>query len=175
MFQLTILLTRDDFIPWLENRGIVAELTELIPKNYQESTVLDTLSNFAGVNLSVLQLKELIADLLLAEKLEWAAISGDSLPAGITRPVAPTGLGINAENVWANAPGATYIFRFYVNGIHKLTLQDYYITSLASIGATSGDEVAIAVVAHENVLEGETVITPAGTVGWWAKGTVPWG
>ena len=170
---MTILLTRDDLTTWLENMGVVAELEKWIPKNFQESTILDILSDFAGVDLSILQLKELIADLLLAEKLEWAAISGDSLPAGITRPAAPTGMGINAENVWANAPGATYIFRFYVNGILKTTLQSYYITSLASIGATSGDEVAIAVVAHEDVLEGEEVITPAGTVGWWAKGTVP--
>jgi hypothetical protein len=59
-----------------------------------------------------------------------------------------------------------------VNGIHKLTLNNYYITSLASIEAVSGDEVAIAAVAPVDVLEGETVITPAGTVGWWAVKTV---
>lgn len=170
---MTILLTRDDFIPWLESKGIVAELAKWIPKNFQENTILDILSDFTGVDLSILQLKELLADLLLAGKLEWADISGDSLPTGTTRPTAPTGMGINAENVWANAPGAAYIFRFYVNGILKTTLQSYYITSLASIGAVSGDEVAIAIVAHEDVLEGETIITPAGTVGWWSKGTVP--
>jgi hypothetical protein len=60
-----------------------------------------------------------------------------------------------------------------VNGIHKLTLNNYYITSLASIGAVSGDVVAIAQVATADVLDGETVVTPAGTVGWWATATVP--
>lgn len=169
---MSILFTRDDLVPWLENKGMAAELEKWIPKNFEDSTILDILSDFAGVQLSITQLKEILADLLLAGKLEWADISGDSLPTGTTRPVAPTGMGINAENVWANAPGATYIFRFYVNGILKTTLQSYYITSLASIGAVSGDEVAIAVVAHEDVLEGEEIITPAGTVGWWARATV---
>jgi hypothetical protein len=169
---MTIILSRDDLIPYLESLDIATELAKWIPKNFQESTILDILSDFAGIQLSSLQLKELLADLLLAGKLEWAAISGDSLPDGTTRPAAPTGIGINAENVWANAPSETYIFRFYVNGIHKLTLNNYYITSLASIGAVSGDVVAIAQVAPADVLEGETVITPAGTVGWWAIKTV---
>ena len=167
-----IILSRDDLTSYLENIGIVDKIKAIIPCNYNFDTVLDILSNFAGIQISEIQLKQVLADLIKAEKIEWLSISGDSLPSGIVLPVKPTGLGIGNGNVWANAPEATYIFRFYVNGIHKLTLQDYYITSLASVGATSGDEVAIAVVAAADVLEGETIITPAGTVGWWAKGMV---
>ena len=38
--------------------------------------------------------------------------------------------------------------------------------------AIAENKVAIAIVAHKDILEGETVITPAGTVGWWARATV---
>jgi hypothetical protein len=78
----------------------------------------------------------------------------------VLRPAAPTGIGVGNGNVWANFVGTTYTARFYVNGTHKLTMQDYYITDLASIGAVSGDTVQLCQVT-------------AGVPGWFSRIKVP--
>jgi hypothetical protein len=83
-------------------------------------------------------------------------IATESLPEPIIRPSAPTGMGCANGNVWVTPPGGVYVLRFYVNGEHKSTMPDYYITSLESIGAVPGDIVQVCQVI-DNV------------PGWWAR------
>lgn len=159
----TIRLMNDDLVPLLRDAGISEILETWITKNAPEDVLTWILSNWSGYDLSSLQIRQLIADLKEAGALPRATISGDSLPDPIERLSVPTGVGIAAGgNVWCTPPEGSYTIRFYVNGVLKTTLNDYYITSLESIGAVPGDVVQLCFVSPE-----------AGIVGWWAQKVVP--
>lgn len=151
--------SRDDLIPSLRDAGIAADVREWITANASQEFLTELIQIKHGIILLTAQLRQLISDLQSVGDLEGANV--ESLPVPIVRPAAPGGIGIGNGNVWANPPSESYQFRFYVNGEHKLTLTDYYITDLASIGAVSGDVVQIAVVSDD------------GVVGWWARKAVP--
>jgi len=114
------------------------------------------------------QFKQFISDVVAKGELTTLILEGDTWPATTVRPVAVSGLGIDADNVWFGSYGGvvwgaghnTGTFRFYVNGVLKIVLTDYYITSLESIGAEQGDTIQICQVTD-------------GVVGWWASINVP--
>lgn len=166
MINLTdIRITTDDIIPRLRDMGVATQLNNWIPKNCPEEVLRWIISEWANIDINLLQLKQLIAELRLVNDIPQASSSGDALPVVEARPSAPTGIGCGSGNVWANPPGETYTFRFYTNGILKTTLTNYYITDLASIGAVSGDTVQICTTGTD--LNGDTLC------GWWAKIVVP--
>lgn len=162
-FMTDIRFTYDDLIPLLQCSGIAATLNTWLARNAPEEILTWIISDTSGYDLTSGQLRQLIADLRDKGDLSQADISGDSLPDPITRLAAPTGVGVVAGgNIWCSAPEGSYILRFYVNNVLKTTLADYYITSLESIGAVTGDTVQLCFVS-----------TVDGTVGWWAPKAVP--
>lgn len=159
-----IRLCRDDIVPRAVDAGILTTLASFAEQNKSDEDVLDHLATLGDPQDLVWdQVKEVLADAALAGLAGATSIKlyGDSLSEGQARAAAPGGLGCANGNVWFGSPSpATGTFRFYVNGALKETLTDYYITSLASIGAVSGDIVQICQVV-------------AGVVGWWARIAVP--
>jgi len=163
---MTIRLEKDDWIPLLEKAGVAATLTTVagyLPTITELRTDLNRFCADHDVALRDFndrQIQELVADLVQAGKLVSPRITGGSNVAGVERAPAPTGIGISDGNVWVTPPGENYVLRFYVNGELKLTLTDYYLTSLASIGAGPGDTVQVCRVVD-------------GVVGWWTAAAVP--
>lgn len=161
---MTIRLCRDDIIPRAVDAGILATLASYAAQNKSDEDVIDYLTTVGDPqNLTWDQVKEVLADAVLAgvSGADTIKLYGDSLPEGTARAAAPSGLGVGNGNVWFGTPSpATGSWRFYVNGVLKTTLTDYYITSLASIQAGPGDIVQICQVVD-------------GVVGWWARITVP--
>ena len=156
-------LVRDDLVPLLESYGLSALITELAERNICVSDLICEIkvwSRKLGFTLSGLdefQVAHIISDLVGSGKIQSISLLESNVFDPVERLAAPSGIGCNSENVWATQPGDHYKFRFYVNGIKKLEMEDYYITSLSSIGATSGDTVQIGMVSED------------GVVGWWAS------
>jgi hypothetical protein len=150
----------------LHDSGIATTLTPWIKRNATLEFITELIQMEYGIVLLPSQLRQTIADLKFTGALEAADVEG--LPGAVVRPAAPTGIGVGTGNVWITPPGEVYNIRFYVNGTHKLTMNDYYITSLESIGAVAGDVVQVAIVSIVEVPGG-----PVGTVGWWARIAVP--
>ena len=150
--------SRDDLVPMLKDDGVAATLAPWLRSNASEEFLRELIQIEHSVVLLTGQLRQLIADLAAGGFLPGADVTG--LPAAITVTPAPTGIGCANGNVWVNGPGETYVLRFYCNGVYKLTLTNYYITDLASIGATSGDVVQVCQVVD-------------GVPGWWSRITVP--
>jgi hypothetical protein len=163
---MTITLERDDWIPLLELAGVAATLTDVsryLPTIDELRIDLNRFCIDNGIELqdfSDAQIQQLVSDLVLAEKLVGSDIAEGSNVAGIERAAAPTGLGIAGGNVWVTPPEGSYVLRFYTNGTLATTLTDYYITSLESIGAESGDVVQVCRVVD-------------GVVGWMTSAAVP--
>jgi hypothetical protein len=107
---------------------------------------------------------QFLADCISAGDTTSLVLDGENLPAPDNRPAAVSGLGCSGGNVWFGTPNGGALvgrsFRFYVNGYPKTTLNEYYITSLDSLEAVSGNVVQICEVAN-------------GVVGWWARINVP--
>ena len=167
--------TRDDLIPWLESQGVAAQLRKWLPRNPSPDILQWIISDWASIQeLTINQIKQLISDLTLTKKLEWAAMSGDLLPSPITRPAKPAGIAIAAGSVSVMAPDAPYELRFYVDGVLKKSGQINSAT-IAELGAAVGNVIQVCHVAVADVTDPETpqaIITPRGTIGWWAKITV---
>ena len=101
-------------------------------------------------------------------------MSGDQLPAPITRPAKPAGIAIAGGNVSVTAPETPYELRFYVDGVLKKSGQ---INSavLSELPAVAGNIIQVCGVALADIDDPATpqaIITPKGTIGWWAKITV---
>jgi len=162
---MTIRLEKDDWIPLLEKAGVAATLTtvaDYLPTIAELRTDLNRFCADHDVALRDFndrQIQELVADLVTAGKLVSPRITGGSNVEGVERAPAPSGIGISGGNVWVTPPGESYTLRFYVNGELKATLTDYYITSLESIGAESGDTVQVCQVVE-------------GVVGWMTSAAV---
>ena len=164
--------TRDDLIPYLESQGVAAQFRKWLPRNPPDDIICWLISDWANIQqLTGGQIKQMIADLTLIKKLEWAAMAGDSLPSPITRPDKPAGIAIASGSVSVTAPATPYQMRFYVDGVLKKSGQINSAT-LTELGAVAGNVIQVCAVALSDVLNGEIVVTPAGTVGWWAKITV---
>ncbi len=167
--------TRDDLIPYLESQGVAAQLRKWLPRNPPPAVLQWIISDWAGIQeLTIDQIKQLISDLTLTKKLEWAAMAGDQLPTPITRPAKPTGISIAAGSLSVNAPEAPYELRFYVDGVLKTSRQINSAT-LTELGAAVGNVIQVCHVAVADVVDTETpqaIVTPKGTIGWWAKITV---
>lgn len=144
----------DDIVPMLRYDGVATTLAPWLKKNASEEFLIELILMEHSIVLLTRQIRQLLADLRYVGDLPSIDVS--ELPTAIERAAAPSGIGINAENVWVSPPGATYILRFYVNGILKITLDNYYITTLASLGAVSGDVVQICQVV-------------ADVPGWWTS------
>lgn len=157
--MVSISVHTDDFIPRMFSAGILAELETFATQSRSPEQIQAKLAEL-GYSVTWEQFKQYVSDVLAKGELTTLVLDGDDWPEPTGRPNAVSGIGIGNGNVWASPPGDHYIFRFYVNGILKLTLTDYYITSLESIGAESGDTIQICQVA-------------AGVVGWWAEKNVP--
>jgi hypothetical protein len=141
----------------LRDDGIANTLKHWIQRNATEEFISETIQMEHSVILLHAQIRQVIADLASVGELE--GIDTIDLPNPINRPPKPAGIGCNA-NVWVSPMEGSYTLRFYVNGTHKLTMNDYYITSTESIGAVSGDIVQVAQVVD-------------GVVGWWTRIEVP--
>jgi len=150
--------SRDDLIPMLKDAGVSDDVVPWLKYNASEGFLTELVQMKHGIILLTNQLRQLLSDLIYDGAIPGGEIVG--LPAPVLRLAAPTGIGCGNGNVWANFVGTTYTARFYVNGVHKITMQDYYITDLASIGAVSGDIVQICQVT-------------SGIPGWWARIKVP--
>jgi hypothetical protein len=158
--------SRNDLIPMLEDDGVAATLAPLIAKNHSEEYLTETIVTDHGIALLTGQLRQLLADLADAGKLDGADTA--SLPGAIARPAAPTGIGCNGASVWVN-PIEGAIMRFCVNGVFKLSTTVIYvdgvaaggyISDLATLGAVSGDVVQVCQVVDE-------------VPGWWSRIPVP--
>lgn len=171
----TIRFTRDDLIPFLESHGVAVQLRKWLPRNPPPAVLQWIISDWSGIQeLTIDQIKQCISDLTLTKKLEWAAMSGDQLPAPITRPAKPAGIAIATGSVSVTAPNAPYELRFYVEDVLKKSGQ---INSavLSELPAVAGNVIQVCSVALADVTDPETpqaIITPKGTIGWWAKITV---
>ena len=167
--------TRDDLIPFLESQGVAAQLRKWLPRNPPPAVLQWIISDWAGIQeLTVDQIKQLISDLTLTKKLEWAAMSGDQLPAPITRPAKPTGIAVSAGAVSVAAPETPYELRFYVDGALKKSGQINSVT-LSELAAVAGNTIQVCSVALADIYDPATpqaIITPKGTIGWWTKITV---
>ena len=152
--------SRTDIIPMLEDDGVATTLAPLIEKNHSEEYLQETIVADHGIALLTDQLRQLIADLAAAGKLDGAEVA--SLPEAIVRTAAPSGLGCSGVpgTVWVTPPGEVYTLRFYVNGTYKLTLANYNSTDPATLGAVSGDIIRCCQVTE-------------GIPGWWARIAVP--
>lgn len=155
-------ITRDDLIPMMaDNAAIVAKVIELCRKNCPIDVISWALSDILGIrDITWDEIKQFIADAKALGILPEVTISGDALPAAIIRSAKVSGMGCANGNVWCTPPNESYTLRFYVNGVFKLAMQDYYITSLESIGAVPGDIVQIGRVVDD-------------VSGWWNRITVP--
>lgn len=152
--------SRDDLVPMLKDDGVAATLAPWLRSNASEEFLRELIQIEHSVVLLTGQLRQLIADLAAGGFLPGAGVTG--LPAAVTVTPAPSGLGCSGVNgtVWVTAPGETYVLRFYVNGVYKLTLTNYNSTDPATLGASSGDVVQVCQVVD-------------GVPGWWARITVP--
>jgi hypothetical protein len=146
--------SRDDIIPMLADSGIAATLAPWIRKNASEEYMRELVQIEHGIILKHAQLSQLISDLNLTGALDGCDL--DNMPTPITRPAKPSGIGCGSGNVWVTPPGEVYTLRFYVNGVQKATLENYYITDLAGLNAAPGDIVQVAQVV-------------GGIVGWWTR------
>lgn len=159
-------------IPLLEWHDVEVMLAALANYNPDIDRILSAIDEFCADhdiklrNLTSAMVQQLISDLVEADRLTEAVITEGSSVPPITRADAPSGVGITSENVWVTPPGETYILWFFVNGVYKLPRTNYYITSLASLGAESGDVIQIASV----IIDEET---GAVTVGWMTSAAVP--
>lgn len=164
MITLTeIRLCRDDIVPRAVDAGIIATLATFAAQNKSDDEVVGYLETLGDPqNLTWAQVKEVLADAVLAglSGADTIKLYGDSLPEGTARAAAPSGIGCAGGNVWVTPPGESYVLRFYVDGVLKTTLMNYYITSLSSIQAGPGDVVQICQVV-------------GGVVGWWTRIAVP--
>ena len=167
--------TRDDLIPYLESQGVAAQLRKWLPRNLPPAVLQWIISDWAGIQeLTIDQIKQLISDLTLTKKLEWAAMSGDQLPTPTTRPAKPAGIAIANGSVSVTAPEVPYELRFYVDGVLKKSGQISSAT-LDELAAAVGDVIQVCHVAVADLVDPATpqaIITPKGTIGWWAKITV---
>jgi hypothetical protein len=152
--MLEIRYQRDDIIPMLRDDGIANTIAPYIANNASEEFLSELIQMEHSVILLHAQIRQIIADLAGVGALP--GIDCIDLPNPIERPTAPTGIGCSGGNIWVTPPGETYFLRLYVNGEYKLTLTDYYITDLVSIGAVAGDVIQVAQVVD-------------GIVGWWAR------
>lgn len=166
-----IRITRDDLVPLMADAGIAEKIKTLAARNCPDDVLLWEVQDWAMMpGLTWDQLHSIITDLKENDKLHDVVVMGTGNVTPTIRPAAPTGIGVSSANVWANAPAGEYIFRFYVNGVLKLTIPNYYITSRESIGAETGDVVQICCVAPADIIgDGQVVVTAAGTVGWFAR------
>jgi hypothetical protein len=147
----------------MESAGILAAIEEYCMQSRTPEQIQAKLAEL-GYAVTWEQFKQFVTDMVAHGAITTIVLEGDEWPAPIVRPVAVGGIGIGNGNVWFGSYGGqawgtghnTGTFRFYVNGILKIVLTDYYITSLESIEAGSGDIIQICQV--EN-----------GVVGWWAS------
>jgi hypothetical protein len=154
MYDQSSRFSMDDLIPMLVDDGIALTLAPWLKFNPTEAWLTEAIQMTHSVILLTGQMRQLIADLAAHGSIEGVDVAG--LPSAIERAAAPTGIGCAGGNVWVTPPGDAYTLRFYVNGEHKITLPDYYITSLESIGAVTGDVVQVCQVVD-------------GVPGWWAR------
>lgn len=166
-----IRIVRDDLTPYLVDKGMIDKISDLSTRNCPSEVMLWEIQDWAGLpGLTWEQLYQAITDVVAAQKMNQVTVEGTGDLTPVIRPTAPTGIGCGNGNVWVTPPNGNYIIRIYVNGILKQTLVDYYITDIASIGATLGDTVQICYVAYANILDDQDrVVTAKGTIGWWAK------
>jgi hypothetical protein len=177
-----IRISSDDLIPRLENAGIAAIISQYAKKSIPQDVLLwlvnDYIAEKIGITLTWEQLLFAMADLVSAGYLVAPQMFGTSLPTPSGRVQAVGLTGVSNTSVWFSEyegiawgagdpladppvePHDTGTFRFYVNGVLKTTLTDYYIADLATIGATTGDKVQMCEVKD-------------GLVGWFAEVTVP--
>jgi hypothetical protein len=145
---------RDDLIPFLRDDGISDNLAHWLGKNASQEFLIELIQMEHSVILLTAQLRQVIADLCEIGELDGASIEG--LPLPVIRPSAPAGIGCSGGNVWVSPSGEVYTLRFYRNGEHKLSMENYYITDLATLGAVAGDIVQVCQVTE-------------GVPGWWAR------
>lgn len=152
-------------IPALHDAGLDALVESVVLNCRTEEQVMYSLEGQVPRSMTWELLKCYIADRKAAGGLTTITavdeIGASALPAATARPAAPSDLGCSGGNVWFGTPSpATGSWQFLVNGVPKLVLQDYYITSLESLGAVSGDVVQICQIEE-------------GVAGWFARITVP--
>lgn len=163
----SISIHTDDFVPRMLSSAILDDIEEFCISSKTPDQIQVYLTGL-GYSVTWAQFKQFISDIVAKGELTTLVLEGDEWPTATVRPVSVSDLGINADNVWFGSYGGvawgaghnTGTFRFYVNGVLKAVLTDYYITSRASIGAGQGDTIQICQVS-------------GGVVGWWASINVP--
>jgi hypothetical protein len=162
MLYENVRVSRDDLVPLMvDDALVVAKTIELCHKNCPVDVMIWEISDVSGIDdLTWDELKQFIVDAQEIELLAEVAIAGDELPAAIIRSAAPSGLGVGSGNVWITPIGESYTIRWYVNGIYKMTMNNYNLITLSEIGAISGDIVQVAQVVDD-------------VVGWWSRIVVP--
>ena len=155
-----ISLHTDDFVPRMLSSSVMSELELYCVQSRTPEQILSWLSE-KGYAVTWDQFRQFVSDALHKGVLTTIVIEGDNWPTPIARPAAVSGLGVANGNVWFGTPSpAVGKFRFYVNGVLKQILTDYYITELSALGAVPGDTIQICQEVN-------------GVVGWWASIQVP--
>jgi hypothetical protein len=152
----------DDFYPRLQDAGVITSLEAFAAANRTVAEVEEEAQSWL-LRPSWTQLKRLIADWKASGKTTKVVVEGETLPTGVVRLTAPTGLGQNETALWISTPSAdgTKRIRWYRNGELKVDLPFNDMSILKStVGVVAGDIVQICIVAAD------------GTVGWWLRGTV---
>jgi hypothetical protein len=158
-----ITLHLDDYIPRMRDAGLLRALEKfaITPKSPSD---IESWFASQGYAMPWQNIVQFISDCLSTGDTTSLVLEGETLPTPDNRPSVVSGLGCANGNVWFGTPNGAALagrhFRFYVNGYLKTTLVAYYITSLADIGAGSGNVVQICEVAD-------------GIVGWWTRIVVP--
>lgn len=159
---------RDDYIPRLRDAGVASEFVKtLIAGNASSETLIEVIQIERGIVLKIEQIRQLLSDLAHVGVLEGVAT--ENLPNPVIRPAAPSGLGCSQAAIWITPPATPYEIRFYVNGVHRHTLHDYNSTDPATLGSVAGDIIQAAMVATSDIMDGENIQTPKGTVGWMSR------
>jgi hypothetical protein len=160
---MTLIYT-DDLVPRVVDAGAVEVVTKWATGNCPSEVLTYLVAHTANMPALIWdQLKQILADCLLARSIEGLSLYGDALPNAIDRSDAPGSLGMNSNNIWFEsgpyAVGKT--FRCYLNGVLKQTIVGENMFDRANVvGGVPGDIIQICEVKD-------------GIVGWWSRITVP--
>jgi hypothetical protein len=161
-----------DWVPRLADAGYDALIVSLAPVGLEIGEFLALLNESGSqYDINSTMLIRYIVDRQEAGALSGVEVLGTDLPAALSRPVAPSGIGVDATALWFSGPtenldgGSDTEVRFYVNGTLALTrrldLATNRSVALADLGSpTTGDVVQVA------------LVDAAGVVGWWARVTL---
>lgn len=157
-------LVKTDLNPYLQDAGLDATIRSLLGRRTDMQTLAINVNNATELGLNADTLAEYIADRQLAGVFTDIRAEGGSLPAGIVRPDAISGIGQNGDGLWFSSPNTgTRVIRWYANGTLIVERSQDCAVNRSATKAELGCQVGSVVQICE---------VSAGVVGWWGRITV---